>query len=178
MRCGASSPCSTSQMPSFRFRKWPGCLGSKRRARSPTRSVAGRDRPHPRCAARSGSPTASPPARARQPAPLEPASLANVGRLIDEHAGGARFAQRDQPVHVAVVLRVPLFPNATTRQKCYSLPSVLEGISLELSSDSLVGQRMAVSFGIEFYHGLIDSAVEVIRTVERLMCEGMRLDPR
>jgi len=34
---------------------------------------------------------------------------------------------------------------------------------------------MAVSFGIEFYHGLVDSAVEVIRTVERLMCEGMPL---
>src|SRR4051794_12332229 len=44
-----------------------------------------------------------------------------------------------------------------------------------LSSDSLVGQRMAVSFGIEFYHGLVDSAVEVIRTVERLMCEVMPL---
>jgi hypothetical protein len=34
---------------------------------------------------------------------------------------------------------------------------------------------MAVSFGIEFYHGLVDSAVEVIRTVERLMCEVMPL---
>ena len=44
-----------------------------------------------------------------------------------------------------------------------------------LSSDSLVGQRMAVSFGLEFYHGLVDSAVEVIRTVERLMCEMMPL---
>src|SRR3954447_15323985 len=44
-----------------------------------------------------------------------------------------------------------------------------------LSIDSLVGQRMAVSFGIEFYHGLVDSAVEVIRTVERLMCEVMPL---
>src|SRR3954470_21824834 len=46
---------------------------------------------------------------------------------------------------------------------------------MALSSDSLVGQRMAVSFGIEVYHGLVDSAVEVIRTVERLMCEVMPL---
>ena len=44
-----------------------------------------------------------------------------------------------------------------------------------LSSDSLVGQRMAVSFGIEFHDGLVDGAVEVIRAGERLMSEVMPL---
>ena len=44
-----------------------------------------------------------------------------------------------------------------------------------LSSFSRVGQRMAVSFGVEFPHGLVASAVEVIRTVERLMGEVMSL---
>src|SRR3954454_17919169 len=34
---------------------------------------------------------------------------------------------------------------------------------------------MAVSFGIEFHHGVLDGAVEVIRTVERLMGEVMPL---
>src|SRR3954470_4255818 len=43
------------------------------------------------------------------------------------------------------------------------------------SSDSLVRQRMAVSFGIEFYHGLVDSAVEVIRAGEGLVSEMMSL---
>src|SRR3954452_24224058 len=34
-----------------------------------------------------------------------------------------------------------------------------------LSSDSLVGQRMAVSLGVELSNRFVDSAVEVIRTV-------------
>jgi hypothetical protein len=44
-----------------------------------------------------------------------------------------------------------------------------------LSTDSLVGQRMAVSFGIEFHDGVMDRAVEVIRTGEGLVSEMMPL---
>src|SRR4051812_40855151 len=44
-----------------------------------------------------------------------------------------------------------------------------------LSSGSVVGQRMAVSFGIKLHDGLVNGAVEVIRTGERLMSEVMPL---
>jgi hypothetical protein len=44
-----------------------------------------------------------------------------------------------------------------------------------LSSDSLVGQRMAVSFGIEFHDSFMDGAVEVIRAGEGVMSEMMPL---
>src|SRR3954451_23807755 len=44
-----------------------------------------------------------------------------------------------------------------------------------LSSNSVVGQRMAVSFGIEFHHGVLDGAVEVFRSREGLMGEVMPL---
>src|SRR4051794_16486241 len=44
-----------------------------------------------------------------------------------------------------------------------------------LSSNSVVGQRMAVSFGIEFHHGVLDGAVEVLRSREGLMGEVMPL---
>src|SRR5215211_3814006 len=44
-----------------------------------------------------------------------------------------------------------------------------------LSSDSVVGPRMAVSLGVERSNRFVDGAVEVIRTVERLMCEVMPL---
>src|SRR3954451_20712189 len=46
---------------------------------------------------------------------------------------------------------------------------------MALSSDSLVGQRMAVSFGIKLHDSLVNGAVEVVRTVERLMSEVMPL---
>ena len=108
--CGGNSQYVISQTPGFRSPKWRGCLGSKRRPPSPTPSGDGQDRRHPRYAARSHSQTASPPARARQPAPIEPANLATVGRLIDEPIGGAHVSHRDQPVHVAIALRIPLFP--------------------------------------------------------------------
>src|SRR3954453_22237771 len=42
-----------------------------------------------------------------------------------------------------------------------------------LSSNSVVGQRMAVSLGVELSNRFVDGAVEVIRTVERLMSEVM-----
>src|SRR3954452_17010922 len=61
------------------------------------------------------------------------------------------------------------------RAPSWMAAGLLQIASPALSSDSLVRQRMAVSFGIEFYHGLVDSAVEVIRTVEWLMCEVMPL---
>src|SRR3954471_22824122 len=44
-----------------------------------------------------------------------------------------------------------------------------------LSSSSVVGQRMAVSLGVERSNRFVDGAVEVIRTVERLMSEVMPL---
>src|SRR3954451_7563756 len=45
----------------------------------------------------------------------------------------------------------------------------------ELSSSSVVGQRMAVSLGVERSNRLVDGAVEVIRAGERLMSEVMPL---
>src|SRR4051812_2296985 len=44
-----------------------------------------------------------------------------------------------------------------------------------LSSNSVVGQRTAVSLGVELSNRFVDGAVEVIRTVERLMSEVMPL---
>src|SRR5215204_2196978 len=46
---------------------------------------------------------------------------------------------------------------------------------MDLSSTSVVGQRMAVSLGVELSNRFVDGAVEVIRTVERLMSEVMPL---
>src|SRR4051812_27428496 len=46
---------------------------------------------------------------------------------------------------------------------------------LVLSSDSLVGQRMAVSFGIELHDSVGDGTVEVIRAGEGLVSEMMSL---
>src|SRR3954471_21821301 len=45
----------------------------------------------------------------------------------------------------------------------------------DLSSNSVVGQRTAVSLGVELSNRFVDGAVEVIRTVERLMSEVMPL---
>src|SRR3954467_15566744 len=45
-----------------------------------------------------------------------------------------------------------------------------------LSSSSVVGQRMAVSLGVERSNRLVDGAVEVIRAGERLMSEVMPLE--
>src|SRR3954447_16628512 len=47
--------------------------------------------------------------------------------------------------------------------------------SYMLSSNSVVGRRMAVSLGVELSNRFVDGAVEVIRTVERLMSEVMPL---
>src|SRR3954452_17929894 len=44
-----------------------------------------------------------------------------------------------------------------------------------LSSNSVVGQRMEVSLGVELSNRFVDGAVEVIRTGERLMSEVMPL---
>src|SRR3954470_10358216 len=44
-----------------------------------------------------------------------------------------------------------------------------------LSSNSVVGQRTAVPLGVELSNRFVDGAVEVIRTVERLMSEVMSL---
>src|SRR3954470_1007498 len=46
----------------------------------------------------------------------------------------------------------------------------------DLSSSSVVGQRMAVSLGVERSNRLVDGAVEVIRAGERLMSEVMPLE--
>src|SRR3954471_24318882 len=55
------------------------------------------------------------------------------------------------------------------KQNNSSTPAVV------LSSNSVVGQRMAVSLGVELSNRFVDGAVEVIRTVERLMSEVMPL---
>src|SRR3954468_2230014 len=49
-------------------------------------------------------------------------------------------------------------------------------IVANLSSSSVVGQRMAVSLGVERSNRLVDGAVEVIRAGERLMSEVMPLE--
>ena len=46
---------------------------------------------------------------------------------------------------------------------------------MTLSSDLLVGPRMGVSFAIELHNSFMDVAVEIIRTIERLMSEVMTL---
>src|SRR4051794_25151111 len=53
--------------------------------------------------------------------------------------------------------------------------AVRAGARPRLSSNSVVGQRMAVSLGVELSNRFVDGAVEVIRTVERLMSEVMPL---
>src|SRR5215210_5964916 len=45
----------------------------------------------------------------------------------------------------------------------------------ELSSNSVVGQRMAASFGIEFPDGIVDGLIEVFRSSEGLVSEVMPL---
>src|SRR4029453_14700991 len=50
-----------------------------------------------------------------------------------------------------------------------------EGAGAVLSSSSMVGQQMAVSFGIKLDDSLVNGAVEVIRAGERLMSEVMPL---
>src|SRR3954469_17929368 len=44
-----------------------------------------------------------------------------------------------------------------------------------LSSNSVVGQRMTASFGIEFPDGIVDGLIEVVRSGEDLVGEGMPL---
>src|SRR3954465_12957186 len=44
-----------------------------------------------------------------------------------------------------------------------------------LSSSSVVGQRMAVSFGVERGHGFLDGAIEIVRSRGRLMSEVVPL---
>src|SRR5437764_11592590 len=43
------------------------------------------------------------------------------------------------------------------------------------SSNLVVGQRMAASFGIEFPDGIMDGLIEVVRSGEGLVCEVMPL---
>src|SRR5829696_3423355 len=46
---------------------------------------------------------------------------------------------------------------------------------MPLSSNSLVGRRMAASFGIEFPDSIVDGAIEIVRSRERLMSEVVPL---
>src|SRR5436309_10585176 len=46
---------------------------------------------------------------------------------------------------------------------------------IRLSSSSMVGQRMAASFGIEFPDGIVDGLIEVVRSGEDLVGEVMPL---
>src|SRR3954464_4444576 len=54
-------------------------------------------------------------------------------------------------------------------------PTLSDRSNPNLSSSSVVGQRMAVSLGVERSNRLVDGAVEVIRAGERLMSEVMPL---
>jgi hypothetical protein len=49
------------------------------------------------------------------------------------------------------------------------------GIVLILSSDSVVGQRTAISFAIEHPDRLVDGIIEVVWTVESLVSKMMLL---
>src|SRR4051794_36678779 len=62
-----------------------------------------------------------------------------------------------------------------TNQESLRLQYDLRRRALDLSSNSVVGPRMAVSLGVELSNRFVDGAVEVIRTVERLMSEVMPL---
>src|SRR4051794_17472684 len=53
--------------------------------------------------------------------------------------------------------------------------AVRAGARPRLSSNSVVGQRMAVSLGVELSNRFVDGAVEVIRTGEGLMSEVVPL---
>jgi hypothetical protein len=46
---------------------------------------------------------------------------------------------------------------------------------VRLSSDSVVGQRMAISFTIEHHDRLVDGLIEVVWTGESLVSEMMLL---
>src|SRR5215203_5604784 len=83
-----------------------------------------------------------------------------------ESATGQRLAPAAQLLAVALIDFAPV--------SARNAHADLRGVA-SLSSHLLVGPRMVVSFGIEFHHGFVDSAVEVIRTSERLMSEMMSL---
>src|SRR3954449_2564847 len=57
---------------------------------------------------------------------------------------------------------------------CHSMPSERMR-QAHLSSSSVVGQRMAASFGIEFPDGVVDGLIEVVRSGEGLVSEVMPL---
>src|SRR4051812_24834472 len=55
------------------------------------------------------------------------------------------------------------------------LPTSIKTAATRLSSNSVVGQRMAVSLGVELSNRFVDGAVEIVRAGERLMSEVMPL---
>src|SRR3954454_1641629 len=56
------------------------------------------------------------------------------------------------------------------------LPTSIKTAATRLSSNSVVGQRMAVSLGVELSNRFVDGAVEIVRSGDRLMSEVMPLD--
>src|SRR5436305_4916483 len=54
-------------------------------------------------------------------------------------------------------------------------PGSTPALRSQLSSNSVVGQRMAASFGIEFPDGIMDGLIEVFRSGEGLVGEVMPL---
>src|SRR5205814_4171350 len=60
-------------------------------------------------------------------------------------------------------------------QRAVTLRDVEVAYELMLSSSSMVGHQMAVSFGIKLDDSLVNGAVEVIRAGEGLMSEVMPL---
>src|SRR3954471_11123483 len=66
-------------------------------------------------------------------------------------------------------------PGRTLRRSSRSVRRVRGGWDW-LSSNSVVGQRMAVSLGVERSNRFVDGAVEIVRSGERLMSEVMPLE--
>src|SRR3954451_20112567 len=86
---------------------------------------------------------------------------------------GRSASRREDPIHLGAATRQRegAIRRAERRRQWAEAWEPRSGSAL--SSNSVVGQRMAVSFGIEFRNSVLDGAVEVIRTVERLMSEVM-----
>src|SRR4051812_18436180 len=85
---------------------------------------------------------------------------------------GTAARSRSHPRLVGLATPTPAARQAITldpQNQNSSTPAV------ELSSNSVVGPRMAVSLGVELSNRFVDGAVEVIRTVERLMSKVMPL---
>src|SRR3712207_1057033 len=94
-----------------------------------------------------------------------------MGQSETAAGGPERRLQASKPTTTYLPQRAKRrhFPSST------GVSEVFGCTSLSLSSYSLVGPRMAVSFGVEVDHGLVDGAIEVLRSGEGLVSEVMSL---